>query len=106
MGSFTEATCDCVFNLYKMLNVREGFERADDAYPEVWLKPLRTPDGEQAPTNSLGTRRIGGEDIERLLDDYYDERGWDARTGKPSAGKLRELGLDGIDGDPRREVNP
>ncbi|MEW6440842.1 MAG: aldehyde ferredoxin oxidoreductase N-terminal domain-containing protein [bacterium] len=83
-----------VFNLYKMLNVREGFGRAEDAFPEVWLKPRATPDGEQALTDCYGKRKITAQDLERLLDDYYDERGWDIRTGTPTADKLRQLGLE------------
>ena len=29
-----------------------------------------------------------------LLDDFYDERGWDSKTGIPTKSKLLELGLD------------
>jgi aldehyde:ferredoxin oxidoreductase len=35
-------------------------------------------------------------DLERfavLLDEYYTLRGWDVVTGRPTAAKLRELGL-------------
>lgn len=87
---------EAVFNLNKLLNVREGFGRVEDAPPPVWLKPLQTPDGEQVLTNCYGTKKITAEDIEHLLDDYYDERGWDIRTGTPTIEKLRELGLDTI----------
>ena len=31
---------------------------------------------------------------DRLLDDYYESRGWDRETGVPAAGKLNELGLE------------
>jgi len=34
------------------------------------------------------------EDLERLLDDYYDERGWDVEKGIPTRKKLVELGLE------------
>jgi aldehyde:ferredoxin oxidoreductase len=34
------------------------------------------------------------ERLDEMLDAYYGFRGWDARTGKPGAAKLRELGLD------------
>ena len=34
------------------------------------------------------------EDVERLLDDYYEERGWDKRNGIPTPAKLGQLGLD------------
>lgn len=82
-----------IFNLYKILNVREGFERKDDAFPPIWLKPLETPDGTQALTDYHREKKISAEDIERLLDDYYDERGWNVERGIPSTEKLEELGL-------------
>ena len=31
--------------------------------------------------------------MDSFLDDYYDERGWDIKTGIPTPQKLRELGL-------------
>jgi len=31
-----------------------------------------------------------------MLNEYYEARGWDPETGKPSKGKLRELALEGI----------
>jgi aldehyde:ferredoxin oxidoreductase len=83
-----------VFNLYKLLNVREGFGRADDAFPEVWLRPLSTPDGVQTLRDYYGKKVITAEDLERLLDDYYDERGWDVEKGIPAREKLAELGLE------------
>ena len=35
---------------------------------------------------------LSREDCERLLDDYYDERGWD-RRGNPTREILEDLGL-------------
>jgi len=34
--------------------------------------------------------------LDSLLDNYYDERGWDKKTGKPTPEKLKELGLDNV----------
>jgi len=85
-----------VFNLNKLLNVREGFGRTEDAPPPVWFKPIQTPDGEQNLENCYRTKKLNPEDVERLLDDYYDERGWDIQTGRPTKEKLKELGLDTI----------
>jgi aldehyde:ferredoxin oxidoreductase len=82
-----------IFSLYKMLNVREGFGRTDDTSPEVWLKPLHTPDGVQVLTDCYGKRTITAQDIEHLLDDYYDERGWDVHSGTPTRETLDQLGL-------------
>ena len=33
------------------------------------------------------------EDAARALDLYYEMRGWDKKTGVPTAGKLHELGI-------------
>ncbi len=83
-----------VYNLYKMLNVREGFGRADDeAFPEVWLMPMETPDRREALTDYYRIRELTREDVFKLLDDYYDERGWDIAGGVPGEEKLAELGL-------------
>ena len=37
-------------------------------------------------------------DLERFLDDYYDERGYDRENGLPTLDKLRELGLESMAG--------
>lgn len=82
------------FNLCKVLNVREGFGRADDAFPEAWLHPLPTPDGLQELTDYYRTHVFSAAEIHRLLDDYYEERGWDVARGVPTRAKLSELGID------------
>lgn len=42
------------------------------------------------------TTKLSREDVERLLDDYYHESGWDKETTAPTAEKLRELDLEDI----------
>ena len=37
--------------------------------------------------------------MEGLLDNYYDEKGWDIKTGIPTREKLSELGLESVAGD-------
>ena len=39
-----------------------------------------------------------GEEFETILDDYYDEHGWDISKGVPNKGKLIELGLEDLTG--------
>ena len=39
---------------------------------------------------------IDKDTLEMLKDAYYDIRGWDKKTGKPTAEKLKELGLDDL----------
>ncbi|MFC1919892.1 aldehyde ferredoxin oxidoreductase C-terminal domain-containing protein, partial [Chloroflexota bacterium] len=82
-----------VHNLYKVLNVREGFNRKDDAFPEIWLQPAKSPDGLQYLTDYYRVHQITRDDLHRLLDDYYDERGWSMAMGIPTEAKLIELGL-------------
>ena len=42
---------------------------------------------------------LSREACEELLDDYYDERGWDIETGIPKKRTLLELGLEDVAGD-------
>jgi aldehyde:ferredoxin oxidoreductase len=71
-------------NLARVFNVREGLTRADDTLPPRLLEePL--PEGPaQGKVN---------ENLDKMLDKYYELRGWDKATGKPKPEKLRELGL-------------
>ncbi len=76
-------------NLARAFNVREGFTRADDTLPERLLtEPLK--DGA-----SQGNY-ISKQDLEKMLNEYYAERGWDVETGMPTRRKLAELGLERV----------
>ncbi len=83
-----------ISNLAKVVNVREGFTRADDKVPELWFRPMDTPEGRIEMKDYFNTKVVTEEDAEKLLDDYYDERGWDIRNGTPTLAKLTELGLE------------
>jgi len=73
------------WNLKRAINNRMGLTHANDKLPKALLTPL--PDG-------------GSEgfvpDIEGMLAAYYESRGWDKETGKPSREKLIELGMDDV----------
>jgi len=72
-----------IYNLARAYNVREGCSRSDDTLPKRLLEePL--PDG---PAKGSVVN------LKPLLDAYYDFRGWDKATGKPTKAKLEELGL-------------
>ncbi len=84
------------WTLYRALNARAGFSRKDDVFPERWFDPLETTDrGTLYLCDYFGTP-LSREDCQRLLDDYYDERSWDVKTGNPSAESLEELGLEDV----------
>ena len=73
-------------NLARAFNVREGFTRADDTFPErLMTEPLKTG-------GSKG-QLISQADLKLMLDEYYMVRGWDLKTGIPTKTKLVELGL-------------
>ncbi|MHA1268335.1 MAG: aldehyde ferredoxin oxidoreductase family protein [Candidatus Helarchaeota archaeon] len=80
--------------LQKMLNVREGYSRKDDILPErIYTEPLGTK-----PSIPLmdyyKTKKLTKEDVDKLIDDYYIERGWETKNGIPTKEKLIELGLE------------
>ena len=75
------------YNLLRMANSREGFSREDDKFPENWFEKPRHMDYYE-------NVEITEEVSYGLLDDYYDERGWDRETGMPSVEKIKQLGLD------------
>jgi aldehyde:ferredoxin oxidoreductase len=84
------------WHLLKALNVRLGFSRKDDIFPDRWFDPLETSDrGTLYLSDYFGTP-LSREDCERLLDDYYDERGWDVETGIPTEDTLVEYGLEDV----------
>ena len=85
-----------VWNLYKVLNWREGFDRKDDSVPEKWFEPVKAAGSEFEMKDYFQTKTLTREDIEKLLDDYYDERGWVPQTGCPSREKLSQLGMHDI----------
>ncbi|MDO8491500.1 MAG: aldehyde ferredoxin oxidoreductase N-terminal domain-containing protein [Dehalococcoidia bacterium] len=82
------------WNLWRLLNVKEGFSRKDDRPPAMWFVPLKEDDKEIPLHDYYGTRRLTPEDVDKFLDEYYDERGWDPRTGAPTPEKLKDLELE------------
>jgi aldehyde:ferredoxin oxidoreductase len=75
-----EAT-ERIYNLERLFLIKAGFSRADDTLAERMFEPM--PAGP-----------IQGEtfDLDRLLDDYYIARGWDA-SGIPTRERLETLGI-------------
>jgi aldehyde:ferredoxin oxidoreductase len=73
-------------NLAHAFNVREGFTRAEDTLPERLLtEPLKG--------GASKGHFISRDELNQMLDEYYEARGWDVETGAPSCEKLEELGL-------------
>ncbi len=70
------------WNLKRIINHKCGLTRKNDTLPQILMKPF--PDG-------------GSEGyvipFEEMLKAYYEARGWDEKTGKPTPERLRALGL-------------
>lgn len=70
------------FNVKRVINIKLGITKEDDKLPKIAITPL-----------SEGTSQGKQPDMETLMQGHYKERGWDIKTGKPTKGKLQQLGL-------------
>jgi len=68
--------------LARLFNLREGFTRADDALPRRFAEALPKHSG------------LTGEQLDKIVTEYYVEQGWDSQTGVPTADTIRELELE------------
>jgi aldehyde:ferredoxin oxidoreductase len=66
-----------VWDVLKRLNQNEGFGVTDDRPPEIWFKPMKGADGQLLVLRDyFGKTALSRDDVSRLVEDYYDERGW------------------------------
>ncbi|MEJ2108431.1 MAG: aldehyde ferredoxin oxidoreductase family protein [Acidobacteriota bacterium] len=72
-------------NIARLFNIREGFTRDDDTFPPRLMK-------ETIKGGASKGQRISQEDLDEMLDEYYEARGWD-KSGVPTEVKLKELGI-------------
>jgi aldehyde:ferredoxin oxidoreductase len=75
-----------IFNLGRLFNVREGIDRASDVLPNRF--------SDQLQEGGSAGEALTAQDLERMLDEYYDLRGW-SREGIPKEELLLRLGLKG-----------
>jgi aldehyde:ferredoxin oxidoreductase len=71
-----------IWNVEHLYNLREGFTRKDDSLPKRFLEQPMA----EGPTKGHVV------ELDKLLSDYYQQRGWDPE-GKITPEKLEELGL-------------
>jgi aldehyde:ferredoxin oxidoreductase len=76
-----------VINLQRLFNAREGITAKDDQLPR------RVQDVPAFGKYSVETD-CGIQNLDDMLQEYYQARGWDPRTGAPNPKKLVELGLE------------
>ena len=76
-----------IWNLQRIYNLREGETRKDAIFHKRFLK-------EKLPEGPAKGMVIDKKKVDRMLDDYYAERGWDRKEGIPTKKKIKELGLE------------
>ncbi len=79
-------TGERLFNLEKMFNYREGFRREDDSLPERFFTEPLTVGPKKGAVLEKGN-------FNQILTKYYQTRGWDPKTTRPTKTKLESLGL-------------
>lgn len=77
-------TGERIYNLCRLFNIREGANRADDVLSPRLSQPL--------PAGATAGEIITREDLNKMLDEYYQLRGWD-KEGIPLPETLQRLGL-------------
>ncbi len=73
-----------IINLERMILHREGITRADDSLPVRMQEPV--------PTGPAAGHAISTAMLDSMLDEYYEERGWD-RQGVPRSETIERLDL-------------
>jgi aldehyde:ferredoxin oxidoreductase len=81
-----------VNNLAKAFNSLAGLSRVDDTLPERLMN-------EPILAGASEGQHIPREDLDLMLDEYYQARGWDPVTGVPTRAKLEELGMASVAND-------
>jgi len=76
-------------NLGRLFNIREGLTRKDDTVP--W-KVMNVPIPDEGVAKGSF---VSQEDLDLLLDDYYEVRGW-TKDGIPTVEKLNEIGMEDL----------
>ena len=75
-----------IVNLNRAFNVREGLTRKDDQLPERLLK-------DPSPKGPAKGQVV---ELDQMLDEYYQIRGWDMKTGIPTYETLIKVGLEDV----------
>jgi len=70
------------FNLQRLINIRDGKGGEYDTLPKRVFEPATS-----------GFRKGKTPPFDALMNEYYELRGWDKRTGIPKKEKLIELGI-------------
>ena len=74
------------YTLERAFNVREGIRRKDDIVPERFLT-------EPVPEGPHKGAILKKEELDEMLDEFYEDYGWDKATGIPAKERWERLGF-------------
>jgi len=77
-----------IHTLERSFNCREGLRRQDDTLPYRFMN-------EEIPSGNSKGLRTKPEELQQMLDEYYELRGWDS-DGVPKRETLDQLGLEDL----------
>ncbi len=69
----------------RMFNLKQGIGSDQDTLPHRFFEPM--------PSGPIKGKRIDLEEFNKMVSLYYEMAGWD-KEGRPTAGKLADLGLE------------
>jgi aldehyde:ferredoxin oxidoreductase len=75
-----------VYTLERLFNVREGVRRSHDTVPERFFK-------EPIPRGPHKAAILTQDELNKMLDEFYEDYGWNKKTGIPTEERLKLLGL-------------
>ncbi|MFX0107531.1 MAG: aldehyde ferredoxin oxidoreductase family protein, partial [Candidatus Hodarchaeota archaeon] len=73
-----------IVNLNRLFNIARGVKRSDDQLPDRLTK-------EGAPKGPSPGQVV---ELNQMLDEYYETRGWDLKTGFPTRNTIKRLDLE------------
>jgi aldehyde:ferredoxin oxidoreductase len=77
---------DRIVNLERAINTRMGIRRKDDTLPKRFIeKPL--------PSGPAKGETFKKKELDAMVDEYYELRGWDKKTGLHLKKKLKKLDM-------------
>ncbi len=78
---------DRAWTLLRIINIKEGIGVGDETPPEKWFDdpPFR---------DYLTEEPLTAGQVREMIGDYYDEWGWDKKTGVPGDAVVERLGLE------------
>jgi aldehyde:ferredoxin oxidoreductase len=77
---------DRIVNLERAINTRYGIRRKDDTLPQRFIK-------QSLPSGPAKGQKFEKKELDGMIDQYYDLRGWDQKTGLHLKERLKKLDM-------------